>query len=324
MALKYHVPRPGSTMPKPQRSTGSPPDSLSPLAARVVQLLDLLWAGKQRQMAADLGVSHAAISRIVRGKQAVGPRMLATIAGYRGVNAEWLRIGLGEPLIDPAMAASAGDWLAPVAKVILPGMPAEHSGLLTGERLAVANAYRRLTRYVLVVGPDDPIVRVEAAKVAAGDYLLMEADAATWLGNPMILAGRLVAVRLGGVYGTDYTLARADMEATTRTLKFDTFGVQGAPPQARSAATPDASETSDASSTPTRSEASVTGRFTTAPQKSRGIMPPRTWPSRASAKTGPIQSSLSTEAVPHDRDAGRLAPPSIGDVVAYCLLMIRT
>ena len=191
-------------MPKARQSTGSPTPPLTPMAGRVERLLDLRWEGKQRRMAADLGVSQAAISRIVRGAQAVGPRMLATIGAHRGVNADWLRTGLGEPLLDPAVEAAAGDWLAPVARVILPGTPTDHSGLLTGERLAVANAYRRPTRYVLVVGPDDPIVRVEGAKVAAGDALLLEADAGIWQSNLMVLAGKMVAVRLGGVKGTDY------------------------------------------------------------------------------------------------------------------------
>jgi len=180
------------------RDPASP--ELTPLASRVVTVLNLLWEGRQRRMAADLDISPAAISRIVRGEQAVGPRVLATIASHPRVNGTWLRTGIGEPQLVTAPERPVDDWLAPIANVILPGLPAENEGLLGGVRLAVAGAYRRPSRYVLVVGADDPIVRADGVKVAAGDRLLLDSDPEVWRGNQQVLAGRIVAVRVRRPY----------------------------------------------------------------------------------------------------------------------------
>ncbi len=311
-------------MPKARQSTGSPTPPLTPMAGRVVRLLHLLWGGKQRQMAADLGVSQAAISRIVRGEQAVGPRMQATIGARRGVNADWLRTGLGEPLLDPAVEAAAGDWLAPVAKVILPGTPADHSGLLTGERLAVANAYRRTTRYVLVVGPDDLVVGVEGAKVAAGDHLLMEADRDLWLNNRRVLVGKLVALRLSGEHGGDFVLARADMHPTTRELSFDCFGVRVAP-TSDTGAIGMVDQGAGSRQPEPAAEASGEAECATMPERRRSVQVRRPRPSSGTpAETDAPQPTPATEPVPDVREEGRLALPSINDVVAFCVLLIRT
>src|SRR5438309_10825248 len=110
---------------------------------RVRFLLDYHWGSNQRQMARDLGVSQGLISKIINGNQGAGKRFLAILARQPAVNADWLLRGEGQPLSLPPKGT------LPIALGVLPGLPANYSQLLTGQRHPVAEALDRASRYWL-------------------------------------------------------------------------------------------------------------------------------------------------------------------------------
>jgi hypothetical protein len=179
-------------MPKPtsyaQQDPGTP-------AGRIEFLLRVVWSGNQTRMAADLAVSAALISKVVRGERAPGSKLLDAVANDRRVNRLWVHEGQGEPLRAEHREAPADEFLVPVARIILPGPPGDHAGLLAGPRLPVAACFFTSSRYLLEVQAGDAVVFVAELKIAPGDLLLLETDGAVWQGNIRILNDRLCAVR---------------------------------------------------------------------------------------------------------------------------------
>lgn len=292
---------------------------------RISILLRDVWGGNQRKMAEDVGVSQPAISKVVRGDQPPGRRLMELVAADPKVNPEWVLRGVGGPTPAPAPESTGGDWMVPVAGCILPGHPRRHAALLTGARLPVAAFYRSESRYLLAVQPGDPVVYAEGERVAPGDHLLMEADRDVWLSNRMVLVGKLVALRLDGGRGADYVLARVRRDPMTRELEFDCFGGQGSTATAEAAATPSASEGSDTSTTAPSPEVGGTESSGAASKRGRGVMLRRAGPPAGTpARTDTMQPTLPTEPIRDTREEARQVLVSISSVVGYCALLIRT
>lgn len=308
-------------MPRRTRYAGQ---DLKTLGGRSEYLLKHAWGGRQREMAADLGVSQGLISKVARGEQAPGPKLIEALAGHPKVNARWLLEGVGEPLAAPGRALQTGDLSLPVSRCILPGHPENHASLLTGFRFQVETLLRP-SAYLLEVQADAPVIRVPELRVAVGDLLVMEADRDVWLNNRPVLLGKLVALRLGGDHGVDFVLARVRMDPMTRELRFDCFGVQDSPAPAEAEMAPDPNEVSDKPQATSSPEASGMGPVTTAPRPARGVMLRHTRPPAGiPPQTAPVQPARPTEPAPAPRAERRPRHPSIGDVVAVCILLIRT
>ncbi len=110
-------------MPDPDPLTSTPPDH-STIEGRALWMLTSLHAGKRNRLAAAIGVSTAAVSRIFQGKQRIGPRMVAALAAHPRINPAWVTDGLGEPLrsTGPGQAGTPGRML-PVYPTLLTGSP---------------------------------------------------------------------------------------------------------------------------------------------------------------------------------------------------------
>jgi len=100
----------------------------------------------------------------------------------------------------------------PVANVILPGPPAAYTGLLHGERYAVAATLDRETRYWLRVGGHFAIASVSDIGIAAGDLLLMETSR-DHLDRADIVAGQLCTIAISSESGVTHAFARIALEA---------------------------------------------------------------------------------------------------------------
>ncbi len=308
-------------MPRRTRYAGL---DIATIGGRFEHLLKHAWGGRQREMAADLGVTQGLISKVARGEQAPGPKLIEALAAHPKVNARWLLEGVGEPLAAPDRTLPTGDLSLPVSRCILPGHPENHASLLTGFRFQVETLLRP-SAYLLEVQADAPVIRVPELRVAAGDLLVMETDRGVWLSNRMVLVGKLVALRLGGDHGVDFVLARVRSDPMARELVFDCFGVQGPPAPAEAAATPSASEGSDTSPTAPRPEVGGTESSVAASQRGRGVMLRRTGPPAGTpAQAEPILPTPPTEPAPDSRKEVRQVLISISDVVGYCALLIRT
>jgi len=308
-------------MPRQTRYAGQ---DLTTLGGRFEYLLQHGWGGRQREMAADLGVSQGLISKVARGEQAPGPKLIEALAGHPKVNARWLLEGVGEPLVPASRSVPAGDLSLPVSRCILPGRPEEHPTLLTGLYLQAGGLFRP-TMYLLEVVPDDPIVRVPELRVAVGDLLVMESDGAVWRSNPQILAGRLVAVRQGGGRGAGFALAVCHMDPVNRELLFDCFGVRVVPIHQEGEGAEEVTQVSG-SKLPippagTRQEApSIPG-----PTRGRGVdLSKSPKPSGAHAEATPEGTDDASKSGPALRDQVGQDKLSIDSVVAFRVMLIRS
>lgn len=185
------------TADSPSRTGPRPEDARD----RVKYLLANLWRGNQREMARAIGVSQGLISKVVNGQQAPGPRFMTALAGHPGVDREWALSGTGQPIPFPERGS------LPLAAGVLPGPPLEYPHLLGGARHPVADALNRPTRYWVALSQNSPLVREPALRLAPGDHLLLEADAA-WTRRPDLTEGRLCGVRLSAYPEPEYHLGR--------------------------------------------------------------------------------------------------------------------
>jgi hypothetical protein len=207
----------------PRRTSYAQQDPGTP-AGRIEFLLRVLWSGSQRKMAEDLSVSQALISKVVRGERAPGSKLIDAVANHPRVNRLWLHEGQGEPLRAEHREAPADEYWVPIARVILPGPPADNVGLLAGHRVPVAASYFASSRYLLEIQADDAVVRVSKLKIAPGDLLLMETNGATWQGDVRVLNDRLCAVRSEVGDRPQHLLAKAKVDPRKGTLSFDLYG----------------------------------------------------------------------------------------------------
>jgi transcriptional regulator with XRE-family HTH domain len=225
-ALRFAEQPPSGKDRMPKQTSYTQQDPGTP-AGRIALLLRVVWAGHQRRMAEDLSVSQATISKIVRGERAPGSKLLDAVARDPRVNRMWLLEGVGEPLRAEHREAPVDECLVPVARIILPGPPREHAGLLAGPRIPVAAFFFRPSRYLLEIGADAAVVPISELKIAPGDMLLLETDSATWQGDVRILKDRLCAVRGEAGDRRQHLLAKARVDTREGTLSFDVYGHDG-------------------------------------------------------------------------------------------------
>src|SRR5581483_10391369 len=176
-----------------QKESGEP---LSPLAQRIKHLCDELWGGNKSEMGRELGISHPVMSRVLAGTQPPPGKLLEALAKREGMNLRWLFAGEGDFRGEQGTGAGGGHF-CPIASSLLPGKPADHPERLTFTTLPVASAFYSETAYWYRVGPEHPIVKARPARVAQGDFLLIETSD-QWTCRPEAFRGRLVVVRIYG------------------------------------------------------------------------------------------------------------------------------
>jgi hypothetical protein len=182
---------------------------------RVEWVLNHLFAGKQRRMAAAMRKSQAYLSRVVHGQQNVGPEFLEALSRLPGVNPRWVETGEGEPLLPPTHGT------LPVASSILPAWPERCPELMSGERFPVAEAFAKPSRYWYRVELTCPALRATALALLPGDMLLLDADVTAWTDRLSDCAGKLFGVRVRRGEQSSYQLALLRRHPTG--LSFDTF-----------------------------------------------------------------------------------------------------
>jgi hypothetical protein len=171
-------------------------------------MLNHLHEGKRNRLAAAIGVSTAAVSRIFQGKQKIGPRMVAALAAHPRINAAWVTDGLGEPLrsTGPGQAGSPGRML-PVYPTLLTGSP-HYLPRRSTVLFPVSEAHFSESRCWYQVPADAPITRDASWMIRPGDLLLLDYHGLDLLEDSWTLVGRLCVYRRGsgdgavGVLGT--------------------------------------------------------------------------------------------------------------------------
>jgi transcriptional regulator with XRE-family HTH domain len=72
--------------------------SAKDMYCRIIQVMELIFAGSQRQLAEAVHMSPAMISRVVSGKRDPSKRLIKAISQLPEVNADWLLTGNGDPV----------------------------------------------------------------------------------------------------------------------------------------------------------------------------------------------------------------------------------
>lgn len=172
---------------------------------RVRKLLYDGWRGKQRRMAAELGVSRSVVSRTVNDQRPPSFQLIAAIAEKMpGLDLRWLLTGVGRAFGEETESV-AEDPRLPVTRTALLRLPAEHAA----RTIPVARSLYRPTRYVCELGRDDPAVRASNVHLLPGDEIILETDPAFWGEDLQRIRDRLCVVRLRTAEGVNGLFGRA-------------------------------------------------------------------------------------------------------------------
>jgi hypothetical protein len=139
---------------------------------RLRLVLERKYHGRQSLLANALGVSHTLVSFVLRSVQPPTRNLMARLGAIEGVNPRWADTGEGEPFV-----AQVGGTL-PVSDVLLPGPPAEHAALMTGERFAVPSVFDRPSCYYWRLPSGHPALAVGGWRLSPNDLLLLETSRA--------------------------------------------------------------------------------------------------------------------------------------------------
>jgi hypothetical protein len=205
-----------------RRRISKPPNDTPALCRRFEWLLQHEFANSITVMAAALGASHAALSRVINHGQLPGATMIEALARSGRVNLDWLLAGdADEP---PARGPATSSFL-PVSDRLLPGPPGASPEALGHLGLPTASPFALGDGYWFRVPSDSPLVARDAEEVAPGDYLLITAGPA-WVGREEAYVGRIVVLRHPA--RQEGMLARVgdeDFFADTHAYELDTFGL---------------------------------------------------------------------------------------------------
>jgi hypothetical protein len=174
---------------------------------RVRFILNTCCGGNQSLLAERLPASQSLISKVVRGEQMPGRKLMEKLARLPGINPAWVLEGVGEPLLPPRKGT------LPIALGVLPGWPEHYPHMLTGGRHTVAEADEGESRYWLRVQEHWPLVQVTAWGILPGDLLLMDSSP-DWTAREDMVMGRLCGVRLDRQSGTTFEIGRVERDAT--------------------------------------------------------------------------------------------------------------
>ena len=153
-----------------------PQDVIEAIGSRFKSYLDREWRGNQSALADKLAISQPAISRVAAGEQLPSGKLLLALREHTNLNLDWLLIERGVMLLGEEDIPPVGGALkVPVADQPLPGSPADHPSLLSGD-LIPGYGIVRPTQYWLRVPKNDPITRSASQKIQAGDLILLETN----------------------------------------------------------------------------------------------------------------------------------------------------
>ncbi len=152
-------------------------------------------------MARFLGATHSVVSKIRRGLQGPGERLLAALALHPSVNARWLNDGIGDPILRAAFGTR------PISEVILPGPPATCQELFGAERYPIAPVFDSESTYFLRVTTCTKFVSGAVPGILPGDLLLIE-TASEYLARTEHINQKLCAVALPSEAQKTYVLAK--------------------------------------------------------------------------------------------------------------------
>ena len=202
-----------------RRRKSSPATDIPAVCQRFDRLLRGEFGNSVTLMAATLGVSHTALSRVINKGQMPSGQMLVGLAKLGRVNLHWLLAGGDEGM----RGGNVADHV-PVCDRLLPGAPWATPELLDPVGLPTSSPFLLDAAYWFRVPAHSPLVARPEERVAVGDYLLIETGPA-WVTRPEAYVGRIVV--LSHATNQSRLLARVgdkDLFAEATCHELDTFG----------------------------------------------------------------------------------------------------
>lgn len=151
-----------------------------------------LFDSNQNRMAKEIGFSQPAVFRVISGQQAPSRRFVRAVAEHPRVSSEFIYRGVGKASRETAGGRPAPQGL-PIASCPLPGLPDQHTQLLSGRYLSLDSRHTS-SSYILPVPQDSVLVACPSLRISPDDLLIIEADPAS-LANAGLLVSRLCLIR---------------------------------------------------------------------------------------------------------------------------------
>jgi len=175
---------------------------MSDIRERIREVVEDLFFGNQAAAARAVGVSPAAISRILKGDLRPGSQVLSGFSNLPAVNEKWFMTGQGDPFYEEPPTGLR------VSKVLLPGTVGSGDELFVGQYRPVAIEYHKVTRYWYEVPRESSISRrlgIPFSRTPQRNYLLIESERSFIARH--VGQGSLVTMALG-----DHNVVFADLE----------------------------------------------------------------------------------------------------------------
>ena len=169
----------------------------SPIAARLILLRAEVWGDDQPRMANDLGCTVPNLSNILAGRQAPGIKVLQRLSEHAVVDVNWILTGDGTGPCGLPLFRSLGKVAHAISTGSIRTQAKETFGVCQGDY--------RPTRLVYVTGPRDAVETL-TADVRAGDVLVFDTDAESWIRKPGSVKRRLCILQADTVDGDTPTL----------------------------------------------------------------------------------------------------------------------
>lgn len=178
-------------------------DAGTTIGQRIKRVMDEKCGGNQRELGRLLATPQAVVSRTVNDQRSPSFEFLLALVLKTGVDAKWLLTGNGKPFGETSDVLLEAHSL-PLSKRLL-----EQTSQVLGElprfSFPQLEGLYRESRYLVEVQRHDPAVRVKAAKIKAGDLLVLETDPAFWTNHLAQLSRRDCVVSIAS--GNTTTLA---------------------------------------------------------------------------------------------------------------------
>lgn len=178
--------------------------TLSASAQSIVELVERISGGNQREFARTVGCAQPVISRIVNGKQEPGRELLEKIAGLDGVD----RAALMATLKSEMPGSHFSETLVSIAQCLLDGNPATRWDQLTTNTIAVSPTVFRPSLYAVAARSCEPAFSDLSERMRPDDLLIIESSLDRLKKNLRMLDGKLCVVVIRGDEGDTITLRR--------------------------------------------------------------------------------------------------------------------
>lgn len=177
---------------------------LSPVAQKIVDLIDSEAGGSQRRFASMVGCAQPVLSRIVNGRQEPGRDLVERIAKLDGVDRQSLLDCLGERADEDFFEECS----IPIAPCLLRSCPPGGSDQLTASTLAVSYSVHRPSLYAVQARMCEPAFSDPSERLRPDDLIVIESSTAQFRSNLMMLNGKLAVVVVNDETGETVTLRR--------------------------------------------------------------------------------------------------------------------